>query len=344
MQNELRRAIDRLPRAALARLPTPLDELPNFGRALGGVRVLVKREDMTGLAFGGNKTRELDFFIGAAEAEGAGTFVAGGGAAQSNHAVQCAAAARRRGLDPVLLLHGSPSEFPQGNELLTRILDARVHFVPPGEDPSDAAMDRRNDLEPRMRELAAQYEKRGRRVYVLPSSFHPLGAVAYADCGLELLEQLNGLSIRPDHLYVTSAGATQAGLVLAFKLLEAQIPVQGISYTANAPGLKDRLARLGTQTALLLGVETTVNAEDILTESFAGPGYGQVSPAGREAMQLLARTEGMFVDPVYNAKGLAGLIEHVSTGRIKSGETVVFVHTGGLPAIFGHSEELLQQR
>jgi 1-aminocyclopropane-1-carboxylate deaminase/D-cysteine desulfhydrase-like pyridoxal-dependent ACC family enzyme len=336
---DLRTKLDNLPRFRVARLPTPLDEVPRFAAALGKVRIFVKREDLTGLAFGGNKTRELDFFIGDALRVEADVFIAGGGVAQSNHAVQCAAAARQAGMVPVMVLHRFRAEEPQGNLLLLRLMDVDVRFA--DTEGVDSAINQRTVLQDMMQKVAEEYRARGHRPYVLPSSFHPLGAIGYVDCALELAAQLEQRDIRVDRVYLASAGATQVGLVLGAKHLRCSFRVTGISYTTSTERLKERMVALGAEAAARLGIDTHVEASDLLNESFAGPGYGIPTPDGIEAIHLLAKTEGMFLDPVYTAKGMAGLIAHIRSKRIQDGETVVFVHTGGLPALFAYNREVL---
>lgn len=322
----------------MARRPTPLDELANLSGMLG-VRILAKREDLTGLAFGGNKTRELDFFIGDAVHQGADIFIAGGGAAQSNHAVQCAAAARRAGMIPVMVLHRYRADDIQGNLLLDHLLGTDLRLVDVAS--VDSAIAQRTKLHQTMRDVAEEYRTRGHRPYVLPSSFHPLGAIGYVDCMVELAGQLQDRSIEIDTLYLTSAGATQVGLALGAKHMQCGYPIFGINYSTGTEGLGDRLVELGTKAAERLGIATRLEANDVPNESFAGPGYGVASPEGLEAIRLLATLEGMFLDPVYSAKGMAGLIAHIRAGRVPKGATVVFLHTGGLPAIFSYNKEIL---
>jgi len=334
---ELRSRIAALPRYSLARLPTPLDHMPRLSGALG-IDLHVKREDMTGLAFGGNKTRELDFFIGEAKARGAAVFVAGGGVAQSNHAVQCSAAALRAGLKPVMVLHRFRADDVQGNLLLLHLMSVDVRFV---EGASvDSAIDTRNALQDEMRKVAAEYESKGEPVWVLPSSFHVLGAIGYVDAAVELSGQFAARSLEVDHVYLCSGGATQVGLVLGFKALGAKCKVTGISYTASTTSLPARMAELGAQVSARLGLETRLLESDIHNESYAGPGYGIATEGGREAIRLAATHEGMFLDPVYSGKGMAGLVDHIRKGIVKKGTRVVFVHTGGLPGIFAYAKEL----
>jgi 1-aminocyclopropane-1-carboxylate deaminase/D-cysteine desulfhydrase-like pyridoxal-dependent ACC family enzyme len=305
---------------------------------LGGIRIFIKREDMTGLAFGGNKTRELDFFIGDALSAGADVFIAGGGGAQSNHAVQCAAAARRAGLVPVMVLHKSRSDETQGNLLLDRLLDVDIRFAEAHD--TDAAISQRTALQYLMQQVADEYRARGFCPYVLPSSFHVLGAIAYVDGARELVEQAEARGIHINHLYLPSAGATQVGLALGARYLACPFKVTGINYSTHTNNLTDRLIALSRQAAEALGIGVSLSAADLPNESFAGPGYGIPTPEAIEAIKLLATTEGLFLDPVYTAKGMAGLIAHARTGRIHNGQTVVFVHTGGLPALFAYSKQL----
>ena len=338
--NDLRGRLHRLPRFRLARLPTPLDEMPRLSDALR-VRVLVKRDDMTGLAFGGNKTRELDFFIGDALAQQADVFIAGGGTGQSNHAVQCAAAALRAGMTPVMVLHRYRADDVQGNLLLDRLMDVDLRFV--ATTGVDSAIHARTALLDVMEQAAAEYRARGHKPYILPSSFHVLGATGYVDCGCELEAQLRARDVAPDHMYLASAGATQVGLALAAKDLGCRYKVTGINYAAGGADVPARQIKLASEVATLLGIDTALEATDLPNHSFAGPGYGVPTPEGIEAIRLLARTEGMFVDPVYSGKAMAALLAHVRDGRIAKGSTVVFVHTGGLPALFAYNTALVER-
>jgi len=337
---ELSQRIAQLPRFRVARLPTPLDEAPRLSQVLGGVNVFIKREDMTGLAFGGNKTRELDFFVGDARNANADVFIAGGGVTQSNHAVQCAAAARRAGMLPVAVLHGSHSDEPQGNLLLSRLLDVDVRLV--DTSTIDSIIYRRDALHWLMQDIASEFRARGHRPYVLRSSFHPLGVVGYVSAFIELAEQISDRNIELDHLYLASVGATHVGLALGAKHLGYPCKVTGINYALEAIGLRDRMKTLAEEAAKMLGITTRLDDDDLAIANFAGPGYGLTTPESIEAIKLLAKTEGVFLDPVYTGKGMAGLLAHVHDGRVRPGETVVFVHTGGTPALFAYNSELLK--
>ena len=329
----------RVPRVRIARLPTPLDKMPRLSEALG-VRILVKREDMTGLAYGGNKTRELDFFIGDAQKAGADVFIAGGGTGQSNHAVQCSAAAIRAGMIPVMVLHRYRADDPQGNLLLDRVMNIDLRFVDTAG--VDFAIHQRTALLAVMEQAAEEYRARGRRPYILPSSFHVLGATGYVDAGCELAGQLHERRITADHVYLASAGATQVGLALTAKHLGCPFKVTGINYAAGGADVPQRQVKLGAEVSALLGVDTRLEVADLPNDFFAGPGYGVPTAEGIEAIRLLARTEGMFLDPVYTGKAMAGLIAHIRSLRVRKGQTAVFVHTGGLPALFAYNTALLE--
>jgi 1-aminocyclopropane-1-carboxylate deaminase/D-cysteine desulfhydrase-like pyridoxal-dependent ACC family enzyme len=194
-----------------------------------------------------------------------------------------------------------------------------------------------------MNQVAEEYRRRGHRPYVLPSSFHPLGAIAYVDCARELAEQLDRRGIHANHVYLTSAGATQVGLALGARHLQCTFRVTGINHSPSTAHLTDRLLALAADTAARLGIATRLDAADLPNDAaFVGSGYGVPTADGVQVIGRLARTEGIFLDPVYTAKGMAGLIAHVRSGRIRSGETVVFVHTGGLPNLFAFGAEMLR--
>ena len=335
--SDLRARIGAIARTRLAALPTPLEAEPNLSAALGGPRVLVKRDDLTGLAFGGNKVRELEFFLGDALAKGADVFVAGGGVGQSNHARQCAAAALRAGLTPVLVLRpGVTGTTPTGNLLLTQMLGAEIHWV-----AEDTKLDDRDAMAGAMDRVADDYTRRGRRPYVLHSSVHPLGAIGYVECAVEIAEQLAERAGERVHVYVTSMGVTHVGLALGFAALGLPWTVTGLTWRPMVSGLAERLTRLADDAARLLKIEPRLEGADFVTLDYGGPEYGVPNQGTWEALALCARTEGLFLDPVYSGKGMAGLIDQIRRGALKSDDTVVFVHTGGLPALFAYGQEVM---
>ncbi|MCX7623766.1 MAG: D-cysteine desulfhydrase family protein [Thermomicrobium sp.] len=322
-----------LPRFPLATLPTPLDEAPRLGAELGGIRVLVKRDDLTGLALGGNKTRKLEYLLGDALQRGA-TTVLTEGPVQSNHCRQTAAAAARAGLRCVLVLSGSELAPPvQGNLLLDYLFGATVQVVRTREER--AAL------------LAAEARacaERGERPYVIPTGGSTaVGAAAYVQATLELVQQLVARNARPTALYVatSTSGGTHAGLVLGARLLGDPFRVIGVAVEEDGEAIRRRVAALANETAAVLGLAVRIEDREVVVDDrWVGPGYGSADERTVEAMVLAARTEGLVLDPVYTGKAMAALIGDARTGAFQPGETVVFWHTGGAPAVFAHAERL----
>ncbi len=331
-------------RFRLAHLPTPLQEAPRLRAALGGEgrcpRILLKRDDLTGLALGGNKARKLEFLVGDALREGA-TWLVTAGAAQSNHARMTAAAARVAGLGVSLVLTTKvPRPALQGNLLLDRLLGAEVHFIPASADPALATG---ADEAATMDEVAAALRARGERPYSIPvGGSSPVGALGYVAGTLELVGQLFDFGAAPSRLYYASGSrGTQAGLVLGAKLYGAPYGVQGIAVSGGEAEKTARALRIANEAAALLGAAARVTEADLLTDGgYIGEGYGIPTPGCLEAIGLLARCEGVFLDPVYSGKALAGLIDHIRQGRVGPDETVVFLHTGGVPALFARPDQL----
>jgi len=322
-------ALERLPRFRLAALPTPLEDAPRLAEALGGPRILVKRDDLTGLALGGNKTRKLEYLIADALAQKADVVLTVG-AAQSNHCRQTAAAARKAGLRCILVLGRSEHNEMQGNLLLDALLDADVRMV---DADASGAMER----------IAAEERARGSRPYVIPGGgSNGLGALGYAQCVLELQSQLLEQSISADYLYLSSgSGGTQGGLVLGARMYSASYQIVGVSPGGSASGVRASAMRAANEGARLLGLPLTLAEGDfVVHDEYVGPGYAIPTDASNEAIRLCAQTEGLIVDPVYTAKAVAGLIDHIRTGRIARDATVVFLHTGGQPALFAYHAEL----
>lgn len=321
-------ALERLPRTRLAALPTPLEECPRLTEELGGARVMVKRDDLTGLAMGGNKTRKLEYLIADAVAQGADTVITAG-AAQSNHCRQTAAAARRAGLRCVLVLSRSQHNDLQGNLLLDALLDAEVRL----------------DQAKSMAEVADELRAARRRPYVIPvGGSNGLGAVGYAQCVLELQLQLLELGRRVDYLYVSSgSGGTQGGLILGQRMYSAPYKIVGVSPGGRAEGVAAAAARAANEAASLLGLDMSFSPNDaIVHDEFVGPGYAIPTAASNEAIRLFAQAEGLIVDPVYTSKAAAALIAHIRHGRIPSSATVVFLHTGGTPVLFAYAREVAE--
>jgi D-cysteine desulfhydrase family pyridoxal phosphate-dependent enzyme len=330
-----------LPRFALATLPTPLTEARGLREALGGSarcpRILLKRDDLTGLALGGNKARKLEFLIGDALQQRA-TVVLTTGAVQSNHARMTAAAARAAGLGVSLVLttqEAAPEV--QGNYLLDRLFGADIHLIPAGPDPKLAVAP---DEEARVAEVMANLRARGERPYLIPvGGSSGVGALGYVAGTRELVEQLAAASVAPARLYYASGSrGTQAGLELGWRLFSPPYRLAGIAVSGGEDEKRVRAARVATEAAALLGVGVTVGPGELTTsQDHIGDGYGIPTRGGLEAIRLLATRDGVLLDPTYTAKAMAALIAHVRAGAIGAGETVVFLHTGGVPALFAHA-------
>lgn len=326
--SQLREAIAKLPRVPLAHLPTPLEEAPRFAAKIGGgVRVFIKRDDCTGLLLGGNKARHNEFLLGDAVASGADMLVWGAGV-QSNNCRQTAAGCAKLGLECRLYLsRGHYRTEPQGNLLLDYLVGAHVEFT-------DAAIG--PELNAVLAAKAEEFRRQGRNPYSWdPPRVVPLSAVSYALCVAEIADQMKERGLNPDALYVSSAGATGAGVALGKKVLGLSCPARLICAMHWPWHIPTQMAADANAAAERLDLPHRLRPEEIdADENYVAPGYGLTSPAGREALDLLARTEAILLDPVYSAKALAGLIADVRAGKYRPGSALVFIHTGGVPAIF----------
>jgi L-cysteate sulfo-lyase len=322
------------PRIHLAHLPTPLEPLERLSRHLNGPRLWIKRDDCTGLSTGGNKTRKLEFLIGEALALGADTVITQG-ATQSNHARQTAAAAAKIGLECHILLedrtgYSSADYTLNGNVLLDRLHGANI-----SKRPKDA------DMNAEMETLAASLRAQGRKPYVIPGGgSSPVGALGYVNCALELVHQANERRLKIGHVVLaTGSAGTQAGFVTGLAALNARIPVLGISVRAPKDKQEANVFALAERTAVYLGAHGVVRREQIVANSdYVGAGYGLPTDGMREAVKLVARFEGILLDPVYTGKGFAGLIDHMRRGFFEKDSDVVFLHTGGSAGLFGYAD------
>ena len=309
-----------LPRIPIAHLPTPVESLPRLTEALGGPQILVKRDDQTGLAFGGNKTRKLEYLVGEAQSHSAKTLITAG-AIQSNHCRQTAAAARRAGMDCILVLSGEEPEAPEANTFLFQMLDAEMVWT---------TREKRGD---QLNQTYEEAEKAGREPFLITyGGSSPTGAAAYAYAMRELVEQ----GVEADWIvFATSSGGTQAGLVVGKELFGFQGRVLGISVNEPADPFREKVANLATNTAKLFGNAKSFTIDDILVnDDFIEPGYAVMTDVEKEAILLFARYEGLFLDPVYTGRAAAGMIALIRQGFFKQDETVLFWHTGGTPALF----------
>jgi len=324
----------RFARIRLAHLPTPLEPLPRLSEELG-LDLWIKRDDCTGLAGGGNKTRKLEFLLGAAFEEDADTLVTQG-AVQSNHVRQTAAAAATHGLACEIILEertGSKATdyVGNGNVLLDRLFGATLRTVPGG-----------TDMVAELEKTAAEVRARGGKPYVIPGGgSNPVGALGYVDCAREIVVQADELDLEV-HRIVTATGSagTHAGLVAGLAVMGADIPVLGIGVRAPRDKQEANVFKLAEETAALLGQPGRVTREMVVADcDYVGEGYGLIDQGVIDALTLAARLDGIVLDPVYSGKAMKGLIALARAGRFK-GETVVFLHTGGAQGLFGYQTEI----
>lgn len=321
---------DKLARVFIAHLPTPLERLPRLTAQLGGPELWIKRDDQTGLATGGNKTRKLEFLVADAQAAGADTLITGG-AAQSNHARQTAAAAAKFGMGNVLVLRGEEPPQARGNLLLDLLLGADVVWA--GDRPVTEVMV----------QAAEKLRLEGRRPYVVPyGGSNPIGASGYVAAMEELLAQCKERNLHFDHILLpSSSGGTQAGLAVGARALGFEGRVLGISIDLLTGDLQRLLADLATATAGHLGLAFAFAPEDFaVNDDYLGGGYGVVSDLEREAIRAMARAEGVLLDPVYTGRAFGGLLDLIHRGAFGEGERVLFWHTGGTTGLFGYGEAM----
>ncbi len=316
---------------------TPLHKLERLSAVLGGPEIYMKRDDLLGLAAGGNKTRKLEFLVADALAQGADTLITCG-AVQSNHCRLTLAAAVVEGLRCQLLLEervpGSYKPTGSGNNFLYRLLGVERVKVTPGGSP----------LLQIMGEMAEELRAQGRRAYVIPTGgSNPVGATGYVACAEEILAQSFDLGIRIDRVVCASgSGGTHAGLVVGFYGSNSGIPVIGVNVSRKKGPQEELIHGLASRIAAHVGMAGALPREAVACfDEYVGPGYSLPTPSMVEAVQLLSRTEAILLDPVYTGKAMAGLIDLVRKGYFKKGEHVLFVHTGGSPALYAYEDVLL---
>ncbi|MFP1738465.1 D-cysteine desulfhydrase [Lonsdalea quercina] len=330
----------RFPRLSLGHFPTPLEPLPALTAYLNGPTIYIKRDDATGLATGGNKTRKLEFLLAEALQQEADIILTQG-ATQSNHVRQTIAAAAKLGLKTKVLLEKRVEDYGEpyqrsGNILLDNLLGGEiVDHLPAGTDMQQA-----------LESLADELRREGHRPYVIPGGgSNVTGALGYVACAEELLFQSSQQRLRIDHIvHASGSSGTQAGLVAGLTAVRSGIPVLGISVRAPKEKQEENVYRLAQQIWQRLGIDETLPRAAVQANSdYVGKGYGIPNEGTREALQLLARLEGILLDPVYSGKGMAGLIDLIRKGHFKKGEQVVFIHTGGSAGLFGYREFFEQQ-
>ncbi|AIU87933.1 D-cysteine desulfhydrase [Pectobacterium odoriferum] len=325
----------RFPRLSLGHFPTPLEALPNLSAYLGGPTIYIKRDDATGLATGGNKTRKLEFLLADAQQQGADVIITQG-ATQSNHVRQTIAAAAKLGLKTKVLLEKRVEDYGEdyqrsGNVLLDNLLGGEIiDHLPAGTDMQQA-----------METLAESLRKEGLKPYVIPGGgSSPVGALGYVACAEELLFQSSQQRLRIDHIvHATGSTGTQAGLVTGLVATNSQIPLLGISVRAPKAKQEENVYALAQRTWQLLGIpgELPLSAVQVNSD-YVGKGYGIPTEGTLEALRLLAQLEGILLDPVYSGKGMAGLIDLIRQGYFRADENIVFIHTGGSAGLFGYRQ------
>jgi len=319
--------LDSIPRVPLAHLPTALEAAPRLGAALGVPGLWIKRDDCTGLALGGNKARKLEYLLAEAQAQGADVLLTTGGV-QSNHARMTAAAARRLGMEAILFLADPEPPEARGNLLLDRILGAEVRFVPGLTLP---------EMNARMAAEAERLRGEGRRPYVIPvGGSTPLGCLGYVRAVRELAAQAGESGLRVDAMVVAAGSTgTLAGILLGARAWLPEARVYGISVSPRAAAGREKCAGIVREAAARLEAEWQPGPEAVpLFDDWLGPGYAVPTPEGNAAIEAAALHEGLLLDPVYTGKALAGLAGLRRRGDLREGETVVFWHTGGAPALF----------
>lgn len=324
----------RFPRVKLCQAPTPLERLPRLTAELSGPDIWMKRDDLTGMGGGGNKVRKLEFLAGAALAEGADHLVTQG-AVQSNHVRQTAAVAAKLGLACTAVLEhrietNDSAYLNSGNVLLDRLMGIHIEYRPGG-----------TDMQAAIEEVGARLQTQGAKPYLIPGGgSNAVGALGYAAVALELLSQVNEMGLRVDHLvHATGSAGTQAGLVAGLHAMSSPVRVLGIGVRAPKDRQEANVLRLAQATATHMGVDRPVPAAAVEANcDYVGGGYGVPTPGMIEAVRMLARLEGIFLDPVYSGKGMAGLVDLIRRGVFTKGQTVVFLHTGGSTGLFGYAD------
>lgn len=328
------------PSVKLGFFPTPLYKLEHLSKKYG-VDLYIKRDDLTGPGlFGGNKIRKLEFLLGEAKKQGA-DYILTYGAAQSNHAMQTVTACRKLGLKPLLYLISvvPPDTINyRGNLLINKIMDAEAHIITPRTGAMEQALaEAQADAARRMQEL----EKEGHRCFEIPAGgASPVGTLGFIKAYLEMASQLARDSLGIDYLYhATGTGGTFAGLLAGKKLFKDQIQIVPVDVGLVTPGYENKVARLTREVLSLLGQDEIIPDDEIQIEkNYSGPGYELPSAESSSALKLLAREEGILVGPVYTAKALAAVIDHVREGKIAKGSRVLYWHTGGVAELFAEAE------
>lgn len=335
-RQELREKISALPRVQLGHFPTPLEYCPRLTETVGGPRIFIKRDDCTGLAFGGNKTRQLEFTIAQGTSRGADVLIGGAGS-QSNHCRQLSAGAAKIGVQSAIAVVKDHKSSGGGNLLLDDLLGAHVELV---------EVETQEYLDEAKNQLVSKYEAEGRKPFiVMRAENRPFGAMGYALAVAEMADQAEAMGERIDAIVTCSGSCTQPGILFGNKVIALGARIYGIAPITWTYDVTEAFLGVLSRMVEILGVEMAFDEGDIWNSpDYIGPeGYGYCSDAGNDALRLMAQSEGIILDPIYTAKTLAGLIDLSRKGELKESENVVLVHTGGTPALFAYAKELLQK-
>ncbi|UCC41742.1 MAG: D-cysteine desulfhydrase family protein [Candidatus Aminicenantes bacterium] len=345
-ERELEKRIREFQQVKLAHLPTPLERLRTLSSKLKGPKIYIKRDDETGLAFGGNKARKLDFIIADALKKKSDVIITWAGV-QSNWCRQTAAAARMYGIKPILVLFKRP-ELPSaydGNLLLDFIMEADIRIV----EPKVGETTRTEDI---INKIVEEQIKKGHNPYVVPvggsrvggSMMEPLGAISYTAGFLEIYKEMKKAKAKLDAIVIaTGSGGTQAGLVVGAKALGTDVKIVGISISGKKESIQENVSAIANITAEALGLKMTVSPEEVIVfDDYIGEGYGLLNQETADAIRLIAKTEGILLDPVYTGKAMVGLIALIKKGYFSKRGNVVFLHTGGTPALFVYRDRILE--
>ena len=326
----MNKALLLLPRLELAKLPTPLDRVENLGKSLGNLDLWFKRDDLTGFGLGGNKVRSLEYLAADAMKVNSNILITGGSPG-SNHVRTTMAVAAHLGLKGVAVLSGTRPSKANGNLLLNQLLDAKLVFT---GNPDRSYID--NYIE----DEAERLRGKGESPYMIRrGGVSSLGCIGYVSAAVEICSQLQSLNLNPDILLcATGCGVTQAGLLVGFKLMGLNCRLYGITVSRSRDECIAYIKQLINETEDVLGLDSRVKNDEIFVfDEYIGEGYSVPTSEGIDAIRLVAQTEGIFLDPIYTGKAMAGLTDLLKKDLIGSDNTVIFLHTGGSPSIFSNS-------
>lgn len=345
--SEIKEKINRFPKKSLIPLPTPFRKLENLSQALDGPEIFIKRDDLTGLAFGGNKSRKLEFIIQDVLEKKADAIITWA-SVQSNWCLQTSAAARKFGIKPILILFKT-YELPEGydgNLLLGYILDADIRI----REAEDRKIMRVEDFQEIIDEVLNEVKEKGYTPYVAPiggsmvdgSMEEPLGAISYVNAFAEMKEQVGEDPEVNYVIHASGSGGTQAGLAVGAKALAENTKVLGISVSEEKETYGNEVFKIAQDTAKALGLDLSIERDDIIIfDEYLKEGYGILNKEVSDAIRLVAIKEGIFLDPVYTGKAMAALIDLVKKGYFKKGDKVIYFHTGGTAALFPNKHRLV---